>query len=448
MRQQCYNLKKLESVKLYFYYMFYKTLVKSLLDRFTRHNKRPRIERTGVIMHPHTTIIRHLRQGPMSLADLQPVTQVSLPTLRKAVQELINAQWINVAGQAETNGGRPAMLFGINPDVHLIIGVHLRLPGVRLITTDLSGQVLDDVALFQDTIPQPDRVVQTIAGYVAHIRESLSGRHVLGVGIASPGFTDPYAGDIISIGRVPAWQNFPICRRLEALLNVPARIANDVDCMAFAEFQDAGVLLDEDLIYVGFDEGVKVSIFLDGELHKGPFGNAGLVASPLVYVDQAVSRADVERILTMRGINAIFEERLARLDSDERQPYQYITATDGLRQRVHLILEAAAAGLSLCGDIGRLLIETLSSAAANVIFLVQPERVVFGGVLSVLPASLFAELEAAIRRRLPLLIDNHLTIQQARVYSANSAAVGATHHYLQNYLDVPDANLLHPPAAS
>ncbi len=396
-------------------------------------------------MHPHTIIVRHLRQGPMSLADLQSVTQVSLPTLRKAVQELVNAQWISVVGQAETNGGRPAMLFGIHGDIHLIVGVHLQLPGVRLITSDLAGQLLDDVALFQEAIPQPDRVVQTITGYVAHIRESLASRHVLGVGIASPGFTDPHTGDIISIGRVPAWQNFPICRRLETLLGVPARIANDVDCMAFAEFQDAGVLLDDSVIYVGFDEGVKVSLFLNGELYKGPFGNAGLVSSPLTHVDYPANRADIERILTMRGINAIFEERLARLDSAAQQPYAYITAADRLRQRVHRILRAAAAGMSLCGDIIHLLIETLSSAVANVILLVQPERVVIGGVLSTLPPSLFAELEAAIRRHLPLLINNHLIIQQARVYAANSAAVGATHHYLQSYLDTPNVNLLQPP---
>ncbi|MEZ4555504.1 MAG: hypothetical protein R2854_03470 [Caldilineaceae bacterium] len=65
----------------------------------------------------------------MSLADLQQATQVSLPTLRRAVQDLTDARWIRVVGQAEANGGRPAMLFGADTTRFLLVGVHLQLPG-------------------------------------------------------------------------------------------------------------------------------------------------------------------------------------------------------------------------------------------------------------------------------------------------------------------------------
>ncbi|MEZ4635554.1 MAG: hypothetical protein R2856_11410 [Caldilineaceae bacterium] len=44
------------------------------------------------------SILRTVLNAPMSLADLQQATQVSLPTLRRAVQDLSDAQWIRVVG--------------------------------------------------------------------------------------------------------------------------------------------------------------------------------------------------------------------------------------------------------------------------------------------------------------------------------------------------------------
>ncbi len=65
---------------------------------------------------------------------------------------------------------------------------------------------------------------------------------------------------------------------------MPVQIANDIDCMAFAEIQHTGKSLVDNLVYVGFDEGVKASMFLNGELYKGSLGNAGLIVNRLLNV--------------------------------------------------------------------------------------------------------------------------------------------------------------------
>ncbi|MEZ4719331.1 MAG: helix-turn-helix domain-containing protein [Caldilineaceae bacterium] len=75
-----------------------------------------------LLMSLPRAVIRHVLSTPMSLADLQQATQVSLPTLRRAVQDLTDARWIRVVGQAEANGGRPAMLFGADTTRFLLVG--------------------------------------------------------------------------------------------------------------------------------------------------------------------------------------------------------------------------------------------------------------------------------------------------------------------------------------
>lgn len=390
-------------------------------------------------------IIKTLQKTPMSLADLQTTTQVSLPTLRKAVQELSENHWVRIQGQAEAKGGRPAMLFGLDDSYYSLLGVHLQLPGMRLVLSDLNGRILYEQEYYQGEQPSPEDVVQTVVDFAGQMDEQFSDRRILGVGIATPGFTNPNTGDIISIGRVAGWQNFPICQRLSMSLRLPVRIANDVDCMAFAEFQTSGKPFDRNLAYFGFDEGLKVSIFLNGELYKGSFGNAGLILPRLLFVpDTVITQAYQQRLLTISGINQIFEELVNALPQSERTTYRQLIDAN-YRQRLTLILEHGEQGdLPVCQTILQMLTDVLAVAVINIIYVLQPDAIVLGGILSGIQTSTLSQINAAIRSNLPTLFANHIQIEQAQVTSSNSAALGAIYHFLDEYL-VPDTfNLTEP----
>lgn len=376
-------------------------------------------------------IIKNIQSSSLSLADLQSITQVSLPTLRKAVQELSDNHWIQIVGQAEANGGRPAKLFGLDDSHYVVLGIHIQLPGVHMILSDLKGEVLDEIEIFEQVQPMPEQVIQSIVDYATDIQQRFGERQFLGVGIAAPGFTDLVTGNIISIGRVTGWQNFPICQRLEALLNVPIRIANDVDCMAFAEFQNTGKSFSNNLTYIGFDEGVKVSMFLNGQLYKGSFGNAGLIISHLLNVNnQTISLEDQKRIMTISGLNQIFEQKVAELKISEKQVYEQILS-HSYRHRLKLILLGAQQDLPVCVYISNMLNAVLTTAIVNIIYVIQPDSVVIGGLLSDMPAELFTELSQQIRSQLPPLFANNTDIEQSQLSSSNTAALGANYHFLE-----------------
>jgi len=148
-------------------------------------------------MTVHKTILRHLLQEPATMANLQSAAQVSLPTLRKALQELSDAGWIQVVGQAEANGGRPAKLYGVNESGAILVGLHLQLPGLRLIVTDLKGNVLEERDLFEGEVPAQTQAITAVSEVVDEISALYPGQRIIGIGIASPGFIDPQTGDII-----------------------------------------------------------------------------------------------------------------------------------------------------------------------------------------------------------------------------------------------------------
>jgi N-acetylglucosamine repressor len=380
------------------------------------------------------SIIKNIINIPMSLAEIQSATQASLPTVRRAVKELTENHWLRVIGQAETTGGRPAMLFGIDERYFVVVGLQLQLPGIRLIVTDLFGRILEKTDYFQEMVPEPSEVTRAVTEFVVNYRAAHPQRQILGIGIAAPGFIDLDTGDIITIGRVSGWDNFPICQHLSAATGIAVQIANDVDCMAITEVKNNHESFDNNMAYVGFYEGVKVSLFLKGELYKGAIGNIGLISSELINVSHHKNPEEIKRLLTIAGINEVFAQRVNQLDASAQKKYQALLAPKSQRERFRRIMNDATHTASLSHTLIQDLIDIISIAVANGVYFIQPDILLVGGLLSAMPKPLFSELETAIRSHIPPLINNNLIIKQSGMESKSSAAIGAIHHFLQNNL--------------
>lgn len=402
-------------------------------------------------MLPHTTlastIIEILTHGPSSLATLQASTQVSMPTLRRAVQSLLEEKWLSIAEGTTATRGRPAMLFGLNEAAHIIIGAHLQLPGLRLLMVNFTGDVLDEAAIHSEEVMSPESVLQEIAKYTDRARQDFPDRRVLGVGIASPGFTDAHTGEILSIGRVPGWQSFPIRSRIKAATGLTAMLVNDVDCMAYAEILRADNGAVDSQIYVGFDEGIKASIFLNGKLYTGSFGNAGIIGRTRIGTRDEGFKS-LENLVSIRAIVEGFRQEVSQAGGETDARYNQILSTGDARQQFQYILEAAQSETDgLCRSMVDDMLELLALAIANTIYVIQPELLIVGGALSTLPVSLFSRLEAEIRQLLPQLLSNQLIIQQAQLASPSSVPIGITRQFLRHFITTPDFRSTPAPAA-
>jgi predicted NBD/HSP70 family sugar kinase len=377
---------------------------------------------------PHPDIIRLLTERAYSLSDLQAATQVSLPKLRRVVQELTASDWIRAIGQSTGTGHRPATLFGLNDRSYLIIGVHLQLPGMRLVTTDLTGAVVDEADLQSDEPLMPNDALREITYYVRRVQSAYPDRPVIGVGVATPGFVDSINGEILTIERVPTWQSLPIRSRLESTLGLPITLANDIDAIAVAELRFADSRSSDDLVYLGYYSGIKASMFLNGELYKGPFGNAGILGRMVISEG---SDARLEDVASMYAVCAQFDGRMDHSLALHRDVQQ----TTGRRAKFQRILELAEAGDTVCAGLIDTLLSTLALSISNLLCLIQPSVLIMGGALSTMPLKLFEQLERKVRRPLTPLVSNRLVIQQARLTAPNSVALGAAHRFLMEYLD-------------
>jgi glucokinase len=375
------------------------------------------------------TLVHLLRQTPMSLADLKEATDVSPPTLRRELRLLESGGWVRRVGRTST-GGRPATLYGLSGDTHLIAGIHLELPGVNLALTNLQREIVEFAHLGNEPPLLPDEAVSAISHFIRRAQSNYPGRRLLGAAVATPGYVDPDSGEILSIERTPGWQHFPIKERLEAELELPVLVENDIDCMAVAELGQMNLATVSDAVYVGFSEGVKAAILLDSRLYTGPFGNAGIIGRTLVP-DGAGKGRSLEDMASIGQVCAAFDRRAAEMNGDER--LQAIAAIRDRRDRFQAILEAAAVEEPLCAALVDEALGTLALAVCNLLYVLQPRLLVVGGALSNLPASLRPGFEQRIRKQLPPLISNHLLVRYARLGDARAAVCGAVDRFLDHY---------------
>lgn len=379
-----------------------------------------------------SSILTLLRQEPLSIASLSDATDVSLPTLRRAVEELIDAHWVRPVGRIPRTGGRPATLYGLDDRAYLILGVHLELPGIHFALTNPAGEIINHQHLLGETDIRPNGVVRLIVNHVNRLKTQYAEQQLLGLGIATPGYVDPSSGAILSIGRAPQWQAFPLKARLEADVGLPVIVENDIDCMTFAEIGDGGFNDIEDMIYLGFTEGVKASFLLQGQLYKGPFGNAGLIGHTTVVEDGRLCTCGkygcLETVASVRAINSLFDKGIESgnwHDSD----LQKIHALKDRIEKFQAILGAAEAGDPFCSEIIGDMLRGLELAIVNLIYLLQVDQLVIGGALSNLPDGLLARLETELRDKLSPILSHHLIIRRARRTEPHIAAVGATYRF-------------------
>ena len=392
-----------------------------------------------IAMDTPRSIVAHLLARSLPLADLAAATGTSLPTLRRAVHELQAGGWVRIVGRAAATGGRPANLFGVDPDVHTVVGVHLEHPGMRLVATDLGGEPLDESVPDVETL-EPDAVHAIVLGYLERLRARFPRRRLLGIGIASPGFIDAQTGTVIAIGRVPSWRHLPLPQRLAEASGMRVTIGNDIDAMAALEFGANGET--RTTAYVGFSEGVKFSLFLQGKPYVGAFGNTGLVNPRLLAA--CAGRAEAADLLTVHGLSERYLARAAAGSSPtggaaaagaaQAAGAARVRSLADARERFLAVLAVAEEGEPQAAELVGWMAELLAAQIAVFVLLVQPELLVLGGALAGAPERLLADVEAAVRRQVPTLLNNHLVVRRARTLTPNAAALGAARVFLQRLL--------------
>jgi fructokinase len=248
---------------------------------------------------------------------------------------------------------------------------------------DLGGTKTEGVLLSPDgtevlrhrvnTIPNDyAATLSTIEALVQHL-EREAGIDIPALGIGIPGSVSARTGRVRNANST--WINDrPLGVDLEARLRRPVRLSNDANCLALSEAFDGAAKGKSSVFAIILGTGVGGGIVLNGRLIAGAQGIAGEwghvpLASEPVMPPCFCGRA---------GCNEQFLSGPAILR-------HYFERSGDHLHRVETILERAEAGDKTAKAVLELHLERTARALGSIVNILDPEVIVLGGGVSLLP---------------------------------------------------------------
>ena len=123
--------------------------------------------------------------------------------------------------------------------------------------------------------PTPSTWRAALDRLIAEGRVLLAGRQPEAVGIACGGPLDAVDGLVLSPPNLPGWDRVPVAAEFADAFGCPARLENDADAGALAEWRWGAGRGCTDLAFLTCGTGLGAGLVLGGRLHRGASGLAG-----------------------------------------------------------------------------------------------------------------------------------------------------------------------------
>lgn len=306
--------------------------------------------RLGNIRRTNRAVILQLLRydEELSRADIARQSGLSEPATSRIIAGLIRDGLVFDSGNEKPTGGRPGRRLQLNPR-RVALGVEIDNLETRFAVTNMRGGIIETWSL--PTPSDAQAAIELVASEVLRRRKIAGMERIPGIGICMRGIVDSRSGVLVQ-GNRPEWARVAVRSILEARLDEPVYVDNDVRAAAQAEysFGPSEVRAAHCLIFLGVNEGVGATILLDGKIHYGPRMAAGEFGQMVLCpsLDKAAGREICLEELTANG--AICERyralsaatgRLLKGDASAgvRQIAQWAAEGDGI---AHKSLEETA----------------------------------------------------------------------------------------------------------
>lgn len=306
--------------------------------------------------------------------ELSAATGLSPASVTNVIRELIDEGIVIETGLAESDGGRPRAMLGMNPAYGYVIGVDIGETRTRVELFDLTMTERARVEYPLDRIAEHDIDVvvgQIAAGLRTVLADSgVGAEEILGVGVGVPGIIEQRP-EVLVHGQTYGWDAVPLERLVRAHTDlppeVPLRFDNGAKTMGQAELWFGAGRGARNAVVVLIGSGVGASLISGGTTYQGATSSAAEFGHVTVVVGGRKCRCGSTGCLeAYAGAEAILERygRPMAADDQELALAELIDAA-GTSPLAAAILDETA--------------QYLGAGLGTLINLFNPERVILGG---------------------------------------------------------------------
>jgi predicted NBD/HSP70 family sugar kinase len=327
---------------------------------------------------------------PRSRPELSAATGLSAASVTNVIRELIDEGVVLETGLAESDGGRPRAMLGMNPEYGYVIGVDVGETRTRVELFDLTMTERAKAEYPLDRAAEHD--VAVVVGQIASGLDTvlagggINRAAILGVGVGVPGIIERGPEALVH-GQTYDWDAVPLGKLLRAHTDLPLRFDNGAKTMGQAELWFGAGRGARNAVMVLIGSGVGASLISGGSTYQGATSSAAELGHVTVAVGGRTCRCGAAGCLEAYAGAAAILERYGRpmaADDQELALAELIGAADASPRAAAVLGETA---------------EYLGAGIGTVINLFNPERVILGGWAGLLlGARLLPEIRESARR--------------------------------------------------
>ena len=360
-------------------------------------------------------VVGALRErGHISQSEIARMTGLSRTTVHTLVTELKDSGVVHEVetGVPDFRGGRPAVLLMLRDSSLAVVGIDFGHSHVGVAVANVGHDVLAERRCDLDVSHDAKTALDTAARMVEEVlaEAHVERRSVIGAGIGIPGPLDRARGAAGSATILPGWTGIRIRSDMRDRLAMPVEIENDANLGALAELTWGAGRECSNFAYIKAATGIGAGLVVDGRLLRGASGTAGEIGHTTLDESGALcycgNRGCLETVASGPAI------------------LQLVGQGDDRTLTLDRVIDLAAEGDVRCrralSDAGR----EIGVAVAGLCNLINPERVIVGGLLSRANDVLLQPLRESIRRHAVQAAAEKVEVVQA-VFVERAELLGA-----------------------
>ncbi len=230
----------------------------------------------------------------------------------------------------------------------------------------------------------PDEVLERFDGLICRFTEQYEPCKAIGISCGGP--LDSEKGVILSPPNLPGWDNIEITKHFTERFGVPARLINDANASALAEWKYGAGVGTKNMIFLTFGTGLGAGLILNGALYEGTNGMAGEVGHMRLapFGPSGYGKCGSFEGFCSGGGLAELARGLAREALQRGETVSFVPGNDLKNAAITAksVAQAAREGDRVALETFRLCGEKLGEGLSLLIDLFNPEVIVIGSIFA------------------------------------------------------------------
>lgn len=370
----------------------------SLKEFFNRHDD----DVSKGIAHKNNLIKRNIIaymtvNGQCTIAELTKQLHISIPTITKLVNELVDENIVMDNGKVETPGGRRPNIFGLANSAIYFVGVDVGRDKICYVITDLKNNIIKSEAEIDFELADNAKTLERICSGIENFINNcgIETNKILGMGVCIAGRVNPNTGRSYKYFTTTEQ---PLREIIEKRTGIRVLLENDTRAWSYAEYFSGNIKDEKNMIYLYLGRGVAIGIIIDGKLYYGKSGFAGEFGHTPFFDNEIICACGKKGCLETEISGIALEKKIVSMI--EKGVNTILRKKYDNSESIHIddIIDAAKRDDTLSIELIEEAADKIGKSVAFLINIFNPELVTIGGNLAKAGDYLALPLKAATNK--------------------------------------------------